>query len=113
MNSKIQRMQKRLEELHASQARHLKKAQEASAAADQLRRDILAEENNAIATKFREVGMRPEDFDAVIALYLKEQNERQRNKGDDVHGDTETAETSENGIEEAEKEEDSNNDIPQ
>ena len=56
MNTRIQRLQKRLEEQLASQEKHLRKANEAATAAEQLRKDILFEENNAIATKVREVG---------------------------------------------------------
>ena len=91
-------MQKRLEEVLANQAKHLKKAQEAGASADQLKRDILFEENNAIATKVRDLGIRPEDFDAVIASYMKQRLHERNDR------DIATEETQENGnIEEAEE----------
>jgi len=99
MNMKIQRMQKRLEEVLVSQEKYLKKAQEAGASADQLKRDILFEENNAIATKVRDLGIRPEDFDAVIANYLKQRiHERSDN------GQNETDATPENSITEESEE---------
>jgi len=70
MTSKIQRMRKKLAELLSSQEKFTLKAQEAGANADQLKRDIHFEENNAIATKIRETGINPEELDALIAQYL-------------------------------------------
>ena len=69
MNSKVQRLQKRLEEQLASQEKHLRKAHEAAALAEQLKKEIHFEENNAIATKVREVGISFEDFDKIVAIY--------------------------------------------
>jgi len=96
-------MQKRLEELLSVKAKHLAKAQEASTAADQLKKEILFEENNAIATKLRDSGIPPEEFDAIIVHYLS-----QRKKDND----TATANaTPENKIsEKPEETEDSDND---
>ena len=75
MNEKIQRMQKRLAELLANRDKYLKKAQEASTAADQLKKEIFFEENNAIATKLRDSGIPPEEFDAIIVHYLSQRKE--------------------------------------
>ena len=80
MSGKIQRMQKRLAELLAVKEKHLAKAQEASTAAEQLKRDILFEENNAIAAKLRDSGMTPEEFDAIIVNYL---SQRKKDDGEE------------------------------
>jgi len=63
-------MRKKLDELLSNQEKFTLKAQEAGANADQLKRDIHFEENNAIATKIRETGINPEELDTLIAQYL-------------------------------------------
>jgi len=71
--NKIQRLQKRLGELIASQDKHLKKAHEIGVLADKLKKEILIEENNAIATKIRELGLTPENLDKFIVDLMKQQ----------------------------------------
>jgi len=68
-------MKKRLDELLLTQAKYQKKAQQAGAAVDQLKRDILFEENNAIASKVREMGISPADFDKFIVQYMAQNKE--------------------------------------
>jgi hypothetical protein len=88
VNSKIQRMQKRLAELLSIRDKHLAEAQESITAADQLKKEILFEENNAIAAKLRDAGLPPEEFDAVIAHYL---SQRKKDNGDVLQNGTATA----------------------
>ena len=105
MSGKIQRMQKRLAELLAVKEKHLAKAQEASTAAEQLKRDILFEENNAIAAKLRDSGMTPEEFDAIIVNYL---NQRKKDDGAAIEKTPPEVTLSEKAEEAAEMEDSSN-----
>lgn len=104
MSNKIERMKKRLVELLAIRDKHLRKANEASTATDRLKKEILFEENNAIAAKLRDSGMTPEEFDAIIVNYLS-----QRKKDDGVA--IENAPPEVTPSEKAEEMEDSSNDI--
>jgi hypothetical protein len=75
----------------------LKKAQKLGIEADKLRKDILFEENNAIASRVREMGLSPDDFDSFIMEYMK-QNPK-------TTGNSATAES----VAEAKEQEDSDN----
>ena len=79
-------MRKKLDELLSNQEKFTLKAQEAGANADQLKRDIHFEENNAIATKIRETGINPEELDTLIAQYLITHSV---NKSDNAQNNTE------------------------
>jgi len=111
MSNKIQRMKKKLEDLTATQEKYLRKARDASEAADQLKREIIAEENNAIAAKVRELGITPEDFDTVLADYMRERRKARRDNQnpDSAPAEPEPSETAS----QTEETGDSGHDIPQ
>ena len=69
---KVERMKQKLDTLLSSQDKYLKKAQKLGMVIDKLRKDILFEENNAIASKVREMGLSPNDFDIFITQYMKQ-----------------------------------------
>jgi len=98
-------MQKRLAELVLIRDKHLKKAQEASTAADQLKKEILFEENNAIAAKLRDSGIQPEEFDEIIVNYLRQ---RKKNNDEEIQNETSNAPTKNKFSEKSEETEELN-----